>query len=146
MFSRHREYSSEDAIRDSAWNPRPISLDDLVESADLQVRMDRKYFVPAATFRTLIDELGPEFKVLEIDGQRTFDYESVYFDTPELLPTARTYRDAGGGSKSAPAPTSTAGCACSRSRPRVPGRTPSRTASSTPSPVAERSPSRRTRS
>jgi hypothetical protein len=88
MYSRHREYSSEDAIRDSAWKPRPISLDDLVESADLQVRMDRKYFVPAATFRTLIDELGPEFKVLEIDGQRTFDYESVYFDTPELL----TYR------------------------------------------------------
>src|SRR5207244_5693047 len=88
MFTRHRGYSSEDAIRDSAWRPRPISLDDLVESADLQVRMDRKYFVPAATFRLLIGELGPEFKVLEIDGQRTFDYESVYFDTPELL----TYR------------------------------------------------------
>ncbi|HEY9413388.1 MAG TPA: polyphosphate polymerase domain-containing protein [Pseudonocardia sp.] len=88
MFTRHRTYSSEDAIRDSAWRPRPISLEDLVESADLQVRMDRKYFVPAATFRTLIDELGPEFTVLEIDGRRTFDYESVYFDTAELL----TYR------------------------------------------------------
>jgi hypothetical protein len=82
-----RAYSSEDAIRDSAWACRPIGLDDLVESAELLTRVDRKYFVPAKTFRALIAELG-SFRVLEIDGQRTFDYESVYFDTPDLL----TYR------------------------------------------------------
>jgi hypothetical protein len=67
---------------------RPISLDDLVESAELLTRVDRKYFVPADTFRLLAGELGPTFQVLEIDGQRTFDYESVYFDTADLL----TYR------------------------------------------------------
>src|SRR6195952_4607158 len=78
-------YTSEDSIRDSAWALRPIALDDLVESADLQTRVDRKYFVPAKTFRLLIAELGATFRVLEIDGQRTFDYESVYFDTPDLL-------------------------------------------------------------
>jgi hypothetical protein len=81
-------YTSEDSIRDSAWALRPIALDDLVESADLQTRVDRKYMVPAKTFRLLIAELGSSFRVLEIDGQRTFDYESVYFDTPDLL----TYR------------------------------------------------------
>src|SRR5581483_9083581 len=80
-------YGSEDAIRDTAAMVRPIGLDDLVESAELLTRLDRKYFVPAATFRALIAELG-SFRVLEIDGQRTFDYESVYFDTPNLL----TYR------------------------------------------------------
>jgi hypothetical protein len=86
--AERREYSSEDAIRDSAWAMRSIALDDLVESADLQTRVDRKYMVPAKTFRLLTAELGSTFRVLEIDGQRTFDYESVYFDTPDLL----TYR------------------------------------------------------
>jgi hypothetical protein len=85
--SERREYTSEDAIRDASWSVRPISLDDLVESADLQTRVDRKYFVPAMTFRALITELG-SFKALEIDGRRTFDYESVYFDTADVL----TYR------------------------------------------------------
>ena len=66
---------------------RPIGLDNLVESAELLTRVDRKYFVPAETFRRLIAELS-SFRVLEIDGQRTFDYESIYFDTPDLL----TYR------------------------------------------------------
>ncbi len=80
-------YGSEDAIRDASWSVRPIGLSDLVESAELLTRVDRKYFVPARTFRLLIAELG-SLRVLEIDGQRTFDYESVYFDTPDLL----TYR------------------------------------------------------
>jgi hypothetical protein len=81
-------YDSDDAIRDAAWVLRPIELDDLVEAADLQTRVDRKYFVPAKTFRLLTAELASMFWVLEIEGQRTFDYESVYFDTPDLL----TYR------------------------------------------------------
>jgi hypothetical protein len=66
-------YSSEESIRDAAWMVRPIALADLVDSAELLTRVDRKYFVPAATFRTLIAELEP-LHVLEIDGQRTFDY------------------------------------------------------------------------
>jgi hypothetical protein len=80
-------YGSEDSIRDAARTVRPIGLADLVESAELLTRVDRKYFVPAETFRLLIAELS-SLRVLEIDGQRTFDYESVYFDTPNLL----TYR------------------------------------------------------
>jgi hypothetical protein len=80
--------SSEDAIQAAASVVRPIGLEDLVESAELLTRVDRKYFVPADKFRLLIDELSSAFRVLEIDGQRTFDYESVYFDTPDLL----TYR------------------------------------------------------
>ena len=79
--------NSEDAIRDVARAGRPIGLGELVESAELLTRVDRKYFVPAETFRVLIGELR-RFRVLEIDGQRTFDYESVYFDTADLL----TYR------------------------------------------------------
>jgi hypothetical protein len=86
--SRDRVYTSEDAIRDSAWMMRPVGLKDLNDSAELLTRVDRKYFVPAETFQLLMGELNASFRVLEIDGQRTFDYESVYFDTPDLL----TYR------------------------------------------------------
>ncbi|MGQ0482460.1 MAG: polyphosphate polymerase domain-containing protein [Pseudonocardia sp.] len=80
-------YTAEEAIHDASWSVGSISLDDLVEAADLQTRVDRKYFVPAKAFRMLIAELS-SVKVLEIDGRRTFDYESVYFDTPDVL----TYR------------------------------------------------------
>ena len=66
----------------------PIGLAELMELAELQTRVDRKYFVPAEVFRRLIAELAGELRVLEINGRRTFGYESVYFDTPQLS----TYR------------------------------------------------------
>jgi hypothetical protein len=66
----------------------PIGLDKLMELAELQTRMDRKYFVPADMFRRLIGELADELWVLDIDGRCTFGYESVYFDTPNM----ETYR------------------------------------------------------
>ena len=50
--------------------------------------MDRKYFVPADVFGRMIAELAGELRVLDIEGKRTFGYESVYFDTPDLS----TYR------------------------------------------------------
>jgi hypothetical protein len=62
----------------------PISLDELVERASLQTRIDRKYVVPAAHLGSLLADLDPATRVLEIDGLRDFRYESVYFDTPEL--------------------------------------------------------------
>lgn len=79
--------NAERAIHDTVRAVHPISLEDLVETADLQTRLDRKYFVPAARFRALMAELST-FTVLEIGGKRTFDYQSVYFDTPDVL----TYR------------------------------------------------------
>ena len=66
----------------------PIGLDELMALAELQTRVDRKYFVPAGLFRRMITELADEMQVLDIDGRRTFGYESVYFDTPQLA----TYR------------------------------------------------------
>ncbi|MEV0287622.1 polyphosphate polymerase domain-containing protein [Kribbella sp. NPDC050820] len=60
----------------------PITLDEVLAEAALQTRVDRKYLVPIATFVELVTRLRHRFAVLEIDGQRTFRYESVYFDTP----------------------------------------------------------------
>ena len=66
----------------------PIGLDELMALAELQTRVDRKYFVPAAVFRRMIAELAGDLRVLDIDGRRIFGYESVYFDTHDLS----TYR------------------------------------------------------
>ena len=79
---------AERAVPAAAARVAPIGLKELNALAELQTRVDRKYFVPAEAFRRLIFELGNEIQVLEIDGLRTFGYESVYFDTPELS----TYR------------------------------------------------------
>ena len=79
---------AERAVTDAAATVDPISLDELNALAELQTRVDRKYFVPADVFRKLIAALGDDIQVLDMGGRRTFGYESVYFDTPELS----TYR------------------------------------------------------
>jgi hypothetical protein len=75
---------AERAVARAAAMVAPISLKELNALAELQTRVDRKYFVPAGVFRELIAELSDELQVLDIDGRRTFGYESVYFDTPQL--------------------------------------------------------------
>ena len=80
-----RATPAERAVAAAAARVAPIGLDELNALAELQTRVDRKYFVPAAAFERLIAELGAQgLRVLEIDGRRTFGYESVYFDTPQL--------------------------------------------------------------
>ncbi|GAA1851485.1 polyphosphate polymerase domain-containing protein [Microbacterium koreense] len=63
----------------------PISLDDLVADAALLTRIDRKYVIDRGDLDAILTSLDPATRVLEIDGARTFAYESVYFDTPDLL-------------------------------------------------------------
>lgn len=66
----------------------PISLDELVAAASLQTRVDRKYVLARSDADEVLASL-PRIdgmpRALEIDGSRSAAYESVYFDTPELL-------------------------------------------------------------
>ena len=62
---------------------RAVGLDDLNKSASLLTRKDRKYIVPMALAKKLITQGG--LRVLEIEGLRSFRYESVYFDTPDRI-------------------------------------------------------------
>lgn len=62
----------------------PISLEQLDERAALRERVDTKYVVERDPLAATVDSLAEQFMVLEIDGRRSFDYESVYFDTPDL--------------------------------------------------------------
>lgn len=66
----------------------PISLPELLETAALQTRTDRKYFVPLDTFVTFTELMSQELVALDIDGTRLFDYESIYFDSADM----HTYR------------------------------------------------------
>jgi hypothetical protein len=63
---------------------QPVSLEALDERASLQRRVDNKYLVPLDRLAQLSDALRGDYEILEIDGERVFDYESTYFDTPAL--------------------------------------------------------------
>lgn len=62
----------------------PIALGEILEHADLQTRLDRKYLVPLAAVGSLLEALSGTHRVLEISGRREFGYHSTYYDTPEL--------------------------------------------------------------
>ena len=61
-------------------NLESVGLAELNSEASLLTRKDRKYLVPVSLARLLVDQ--SDVRVLEIDGRRTFRYESIYFDTP----------------------------------------------------------------
>lgn len=76
-------------LQDLAAHRDAIGLDEVNAVAELQTRVDQKYLVSLGVLSRLLDALGPDLRVLEIDGIRVFDYLSVYFDTPDL----RFFRD-----------------------------------------------------
>lgn len=61
-----------------------ISLEELNDSAALQTRTDRKYILTSDQARELLPLLAAGSRVLQIDALRSFNYSSIYFDTPEL--------------------------------------------------------------
>jgi hypothetical protein len=67
-----------------------VTLDGITALADLQTRTDRKYLVPTNRLDPVLRDRLDRALVLSIDGMRTFRYESVYFDTPDLV----SYHDA----------------------------------------------------
>ena len=70
-------------ISDAVSELPSISLESLMEQAELQTRVDRKYLVPADLAADLIREMSDRLRALEIDDRRLFRYESVYFDTDD---------------------------------------------------------------
>ncbi len=60
-----------------------ISLEELMQSASLQSRIDTKYLVPSIRINELPHLLPAGTRVLKIDDQTTSRYFSVYFDTPD---------------------------------------------------------------
>lgn len=72
------------ALEDAVAHRDPIGLDEVIAEAALQTRVDRKFLLTPEEFTALADRLGEDFRIMEIDGLRTFRYESVYFDTEDF--------------------------------------------------------------
>ncbi|GAB3662775.1 polyphosphate polymerase domain-containing protein [Nocardioides korecus] len=66
-----------------------LSLEQVNERAALMTRVDRKYFVDAATLAAFFERTEGRFAVLDIEGRRLMGYHSTYFDTADM----DTYRD-----------------------------------------------------
>lgn len=73
-----------DALEEVARGFAPISLEETLADAELQTRVDRKYVIAPSQLAVVLASLGDGRRALEIDGLRSFAYESVYFDTPDL--------------------------------------------------------------
>jgi hypothetical protein len=71
-------------ILDGITAPLPhITLEELVEVAELLHRTDRKYVVTEAQLSELVVALEGDVRVLSVEGRRSARYDSVYFDTPQ---------------------------------------------------------------
>lgn len=62
----------------------PVTLVDVLAEAPAVVRVDRKYLVPIEVAQRFVELLPVDFRALEIDGRRTTNYASTYFDTPDF--------------------------------------------------------------
>ncbi len=63
----------------------PSRLDEVVDSAGLLTRVDRKYALTAAEAGMLVGLAPAGTRVLEIAGDRSFGYTTTYLDTDDLL-------------------------------------------------------------
>jgi len=63
-----------------AWDA--ISLPEM-DGVALMDRVDTKYLLDEGCLLTLLQRIQPEYRILEIDGDRVFRYETLDFDTPQ---------------------------------------------------------------
>jgi hypothetical protein len=62
----------------------PISLNE-IDEVKLMSRIDRKYWFHISKLEQILERIISEYHILEIDGQRLMDYQTVYYDTPDNL-------------------------------------------------------------
>jgi hypothetical protein len=115
-----------DALDEALGRMDPISLEDMDASASLRRRVDTKYVVSREALVDVVARAADAYRVLQIDGRRTFAYESVYFDT-------RPTRAASPSTSTMSVRASSRARACIARRARASSRSRSRTA---PTPCA----------
>lgn len=80
----HAELGARDALESAVVDRDAISLSEVMENAALQTRVDQKFLLTPEQFMEFTDRLGSQFSVMQIDGRRSFQYRSTYFDTPDF--------------------------------------------------------------
>lgn len=63
---------------------RSVGLTELLETASLQDRVDRKYLVEQETAARLVAALRADHRVLQLGGARVQGYSTVYLDSADL--------------------------------------------------------------
>jgi hypothetical protein len=71
------------AVRAATYAARPVELDDVMQRAALQERVDTKYLVDADELTAWVGRVYADLDVLQIGRRREFEYESTYFDTED---------------------------------------------------------------
>jgi hypothetical protein len=69
-----------------------VGLEELNSEAALQTRVDRKYVVPARLARQLLDSFQTGVRILEMDGSRSFAFDTVNLDSYLLAARGRRRR------------------------------------------------------
>lgn len=62
----------------------PINLAELDSTAGLMTRRDKKYILHSSLVSQLLKQAQDYYSILEIDGIRSFGYNSTYYDSPCL--------------------------------------------------------------
>jgi hypothetical protein len=62
---------------------KPVSLEEL-DNLVLLKRLDKKYVFPIHKMNDLLQLASKDYQILEINQQRSFFYETHYFDTPDF--------------------------------------------------------------
>jgi hypothetical protein len=61
----------------------PISLDALNAKAEMLRRRDNKYVIERDVLEDAMLDFADHFDILEIGGQRSFTYDTAYFDSDD---------------------------------------------------------------
>ncbi|MFN8348075.1 MAG: polyphosphate polymerase domain-containing protein [Spirosomataceae bacterium] len=61
----------------------PITLAEM-ESVKLMNRTDAKFLIPLGILSAILEDLRPHYRILEVNGHRLAEYETLYFDTTQL--------------------------------------------------------------
>lgn len=61
----------------------PVFLDEL-SGILLQDRYEEKYILPVEFYKVLLKDMLSHYRILEVDGTRSYHYYTVYYDTPDL--------------------------------------------------------------
>jgi hypothetical protein len=68
-------------LKDLLHRFEPITLAEM-DAVKLQSRMDTKYVFRLADLPRILQQIMPEYRLLEVNGTRGVEYRSLYFDTP----------------------------------------------------------------
>ncbi|MDC0434139.1 polyphosphate polymerase domain-containing protein [bacterium] len=79
---QERDYSIDMVSQAEIQRYVPHTLDSLSKAA-LMSRVDTKFLVPARMLGDLLAVMRSSYSILEIDGQRSFDYLTTYYDTAQ---------------------------------------------------------------